>query len=116
MKSSKTKEIYIYESKGTFFLSKNSFSKKDYDFESLSKLRALLSNEKARLIHVIKLKNPKSIYELAKYLKRGFKSVNDDIKLLEKFGFIELIHEKTNKRIRYKPVVVIDKINININI
>ena len=53
---------------------------------------------------------------LAKKLKRGFKSVNDDIKLLERFGFIELVEEKTKDRIRHRPVIVVDKITINIEI
>ena len=60
--------------------------KEDFDFEALSALRRLLSNEKARLLHVIKKNRPKSIYELAKILKRDFKSVNEDIKLLQRFG------------------------------
>jgi len=42
---------------------------------------------------------------LAKKLGRGFKSVNDDIKLLERFGFIELIEEKIKKRRRHVPKV-----------
>ncbi len=116
MTRSKVREITIYESKGGFFIDKKSLSKKDYDFEGLSSLRTLLSNEKARLIHTIKMKKPGSIYELAKELGRGFKSVNDDIKLLERFGFIELIQEKTKKRIRYKPKIIVDKITINLNI
>lgn len=73
-------------------------------------LRQLLSNEKARILHIIKTKKPKSIYELAKTLKRGFKSVNDDVKFLQRFGFIELVEEKTKNRVRHKPVIVIDEI------
>ena len=87
MASSKTREITITESKGAFsLLKKGLLLKSGYDFEGLSALRRLLSNERARLLHVIKTEEPKSIYELAKKLSRDFKTVNEDIKLLERFG------------------------------
>jgi predicted transcriptional regulator len=113
----KTREITIMESKGAFSIFKKSnISKKDYNFEGISALRQLLSNEKARILHTIKTQKPTSIYDLAKKLQRGFKSVNDDLKLLERFGFIELIEEKTKNRIRHKPEIIIDTITINIKI
>ena len=114
---SKTREITITQSKGTFsILKKQGTSKKDYDFSGLLVLRQLLSNEKARILHTIKTENPTSIYDLAKKLDRGFKSVSDDLKLLERFGFIELIQEKTKNRIRHKPTIVVDSITINIKL
>jgi len=117
MTRTKIREITISESKGAFSIFKKSgFSKEDYDFDSLLALRQLLSNEKARILHAIKQYKPASIYELAKKLGRGFKSVNDDIKLLERFGFVELIEEKTKNRIRHRPEVVVDTMTINIKI
>src|SRR3989344_2815667 len=99
---SKTREIIIKESKGTFNILKDSkIAKSDYNFSGLTALRQLLNNEKARMLHVIKTQNPNSLYDLAKKLGRNFKSVTDDIKLLERFGFIELTEEKTKKRIRH---------------
>jgi predicted transcriptional regulator len=117
MTKTKTREITIQESKGAFILSRKSkISKKDYDFSGILALRQLLSNEKARILHVIKTQNPKSIYGLAKKLNRGFKAVNDDIKLLERFGFVELAEEKTKNRTRHKPMIVVDTITINFKI
>lgn len=117
MARTKTREITIHEKKGTFsFLKASSSSKEDYDFEGISVLRNLLSNEKARILHTIKTHNPSSIYSLAKLLKRDFKSVIEDIKLLERFGFIELTAEKTNNRTRHKPEVVVDTMTINIKL
>ncbi len=117
MAKTKTREITIRESKESFsILRKPKISKQDYNFSGISALRQLLSNEKARILHTIKVKNPKSIYELAKQLGRGFKSVKEDIKLLERFGFVELVEEKTKKRIRYKPEIVVDTINIHLKI
>ncbi|OGJ12598.1 hypothetical protein A3K62_01550 [Candidatus Pacearchaeota archaeon RBG_16_35_8] len=117
MVRTKTRDITIAETKGAFSLfTKSGLSKKDYDFDSLLTLRQLLSNEKARILHVIKTYEPKSIYELAKRLNRGFKAVNDDIRLLERFGFVEMIEEKTKNRKRYRPEVVVDHMVINIKI
>ncbi|MEX0932536.1 MAG: hypothetical protein WDZ77_00335 [Candidatus Pacearchaeota archaeon] len=115
--TTKTREITITEKEGNFSVFKKSnFSKKDYDFSGILALRQLLSNEKARILHVIKTKKPASIYELAKILGRGFKSVNDDIKLLERFGFIDLISEKTKNRTRYRPEIVVDSVLITVKI
>ena len=117
MAASKAREISIIQSGGAFsLLKKGLFSKADYDFEGLSALRRLLSNERARLLHVLKTQKPGSIYELAKKLGRNFKTVNDDIKLLERFGFIELTEEKTKNRTRHKPDLVIDALTINLKI
>ena len=114
----KTREITIVEESGTFNTLLKRFSKesKDYDFEGLSALRRLLSNEKARMIHTIKKESPGSIYKLAKILKRDFKSVNDDVKLLERFGFIDMISERTGKRERLRPILVVDSITIQIKV
>lgn len=112
----KTREITISQSKGAFSLFKKSTSKKDYDFEGISALRHLLSNEKARLLHVVKTENPGSIYELSKKLGRNFKSVMEDIKLLERFGFIELVEEKTKNRKRHKPEISVDTVTIHLKI
>lgn len=115
--TSKIREITITESKGAFsILRKGLLSKADYDFEGLSALRRLLSNEKARLLHILKTQKPGSIYILAKKLGRNFKTVNDDLKLLERFGFIELVEEKTKNRIRHKPELIADTITINLKI
>jgi len=113
---SKVREITIIESKGTFSIFKKPKSKSDYDFSGILALRQILSNEKARILDVIKREKPQSIYELAKKLGRGFKSVNDDIKLLERFGFIELTAEKTKNRVRHKPGVVVDMITIHVKV
>lgn len=117
MAKTKTREISIKESKGRFALFKaKDFSKKDYDFDGLLALRQLLNNEKARILHVLKNDQPNSIYDLAKKLNRGFKAVNDDLKLLERFGFIEFEEEKVKNRIRHKPVLVIDSLTVKFRV
>ncbi len=112
---SKTREITITDEGGAFNLWKRfTRAEEAYDFESLALLRRILSNERTRLLHVLKTKNPRSIYEAAKLLGRDFKSVNGDVKLLEKFGFIDVIAEKTGKRERLKPILAIDSMHINL--
>lgn len=113
----KIREVTITESHGAFSIfRKSKAEKEDYDFSGIAAVRQILSNEKARILHVIKTQKPGSIYELAKKLKRGFKSVRDDVKLLERFGFIELIEEKTKERTRHRPEVVVDKLVLNIRL
>jgi predicted transcriptional regulator len=116
-KATKIRDIDIIEEGGTFLtFFKRMTGEQDFDFEGLRALRNLLTNEKARILHTIKTKKPSSIYSLAKTIKRDFKSVNEDIKLLEKFGFIDLISERTGKRERLKPVVIVDSIQINVKL
>ncbi|MSS74470.1 hypothetical protein EXS72_02410 [Candidatus Pacearchaeota archaeon] len=109
-------EITIIDDKGAFgsFFKRIAGDKSDYDFKSIASLRSLLSNEKMKIIHTIKTKNPNSIYNLAKIVGRDFKAVSEDIKLLEQFGIIDLIKEKTGNRERLKPVLIIDSIKIEI--
>jgi len=117
MGRTKTREITIKQSKGSFSIFKKSGGPKDkYDFEGIASLRQLLSNEKAKILDVIKNEKPKSIYELSKKLERNFKSVAEEVHLLERFGFIELIDEKTKNRKRYKPEIIVDNLIINIKI
>ena len=53
---------------------------------------------------------------MAKLTGRDFKSVSNDIKVLERFGFIDLIAEKTGKRERLKPILTVKKVIIEVNI
>jgi predicted transcriptional regulator len=117
MAKEKTREITITESKGVFSIFRRSKTEKgDYDFSGMDALRQLLSKEKARILHVIKTEKPRSIYDLAKKLGRSFKTVNDDIKLLERFGFIDLIEETTKKRKRLRPEIVVDTMTIHFKV
>jgi predicted transcriptional regulator len=116
-KKSRTRDITITESEGVLSIfKKEGSSKEDYDFSGIFALRQLLSNERARVLHVIKTKEPRSIYALAKELGRSFKSVSDDIRLLERFGFIGLVEEKTKNRVRHRPEIVVDEVNINFRV
>ena len=115
-KNIKTRSISISEKEGTFTTIFQRFKSSKKQESEVSSLRHLLSNERAKLLHTCKTKNPSSIYELAKLLGRDFKAVRQDIKLMEKFGFIELISSHKHGRERLKPVVDADQIVITIDI
>jgi predicted transcriptional regulator len=112
----KTRYIDINVKKGSFVTRFIGSKKNPHDFSDIMLLRKLLSNEKARILYILKAQKPKSIYQLAKIIGRDFKSVRDDVKLLEKFGFIEFQEAKTGKRESLMPVLIVDKMNLVVNI
>ena len=117
MPSRKTKVRYIsinVDEAG--FVSKIFGSKKEYNPEDVEILRKILSNEKARILYILKKEQPKSIYRVAKLLRRDFKSVYQDLKMLEKFGFIEFHSQKNGNRTSHIPVLTVDNMRIVIKI
>ena len=98
------------------FISKLAGNSKSYTSSNVKSLKNLLSGEKARILYTIKFESPKSIYSLSKSLNRDFKSVSEDVRLLEKFGLIELKSVKTGKRKSLEPRLSAEKLQITINI
>jgi predicted transcriptional regulator len=116
-KNIKTKVITIEERQGAFSAIFNRFrSEKKHESSDISLLKSILSNEKARILHILKTKQPNSLYELAKILGRDFKSVREDIYILERFGLIEMIPIHKGKRQKLKPLIVVDELKINLKI
>ncbi|MGK0209514.1 MAG: putative transcriptional regulator [Patescibacteria group bacterium] len=111
MAASKTRYFEINTNKSGF-VAKLKKEKVDQGFEDIKILRNLLSNEKARILHTLKNENPKSIYQLAKLLKRDLKSVRQDTKILEKYGFIEFVSQKQGNRVSHVPLLLIDKMEL----
>lgn len=128
-KNLKTKEIDVTFEPKTAFIERFPFittiysPKKEPEKETIvSQLRLLFSEEKAILVKTIREGNPVSIYGLAKLLKRDFKSVRQDLMVLEQFGVIKLVpgsskvKKGVGKRKVMKPVVAIEKLVINLEI
>ena len=111
----KIRYVDVNVNKGNF-VSKLVGANKSHDFSDIKLLRSILSNEKARILYALKTKHPRSIYGLSKILGRDFKSVREDVKILERFGFIEFHAEKIGRRESLMPVLVIDKLQIIIDI
>jgi predicted transcriptional regulator len=113
----KTKFITLNTEAGTFTSIFGRFkSKNPQENQDISLLRSMLSQEKARLLHMLKAKQPNSIYEVAKLLGRDFKSVRQDIRILEAGGLIEMIPVQKGNRHKLKPILVADELKITIQI
>jgi len=84
-------------------------------FESLETMRKVLTEERLRILKIIKKYHPGSIYELAKILKRDTKNVSDDVHYLAGLGLIE-IHRIKNGRQKTRPVVDYEKILLEISV
>jgi len=113
-----TRTISLEQKHGTFSTIFHRFrSQPKKEVSDVAILRNILSNEKARILHVIKTKKPASIYELAKLLGRDFKAVRKDITTLEHFGIVKLVKtaKKGSKRKSLAPVLNLDTLQININ-
>ena len=83
-------------------------------FESLETMRKVLTEERLRILKIIKKYHPGSIYELAKMLKRDTKNVSDDVHYLAELALIEIEKGKSNGREKTTPVVNYDKILLEI--
>ncbi len=118
----------VIESEEEFYKrAKNAFSDLDkrkfptkfqerLSFESLDALRKVLTKQRLKLLHTIKHKQPKSIYELAKITKRDMKNIRDDLSKLESLGLIELIKDTKHSREPLIPIVKFDKLQVGIEI
>jgi len=62
-------------------------------FPSFEILGKIITGNRLELLSTIRLHHPKSIQDLARIVKRNFKNVYTDVKLLEEYGLIDL---KTN--------------------
>jgi predicted transcriptional regulator len=85
------------------------------EMEKLAQIRSLLNTEKARILHVIKTNKPDSLYKLARILGRDFQSVKKDCQLLKQLGILEFERGWTGRRKSTKPVLNLDKLQINIS-
>ncbi|MBI4654415.1 MAG: hypothetical protein HY752_05420 [Nitrospirae bacterium] len=82
-------------------------------FDSLKTMRKFITDERLRILKVIRKYKPDSIYKLAKILHRDAKNVTDDVHYLSELGLIEI--EKTKEgRHKTKPVVEYEKILVEI--
>ena len=79
-------------------------------FTNFEAFRKGLTPKRLELLHIIKIKKPSSINELARAAKRDIKNIAEDVKYLEQIGLIE--KEENNRKI--KPVISYDKIALEI--
>ena len=75
----------------------------------------ILTNERIRLLQVIRGKKPESISELARLLNRSQPNVSNDVKYLEGIGLLEL-EEKKGSVSHKKPIVNYDAVRITVDL
>lgn len=72
--------------------------KKGVHFTSLEAVRALLTEKRLALLHLIRERRPKSINELSKIAGRNFKNVYADVMLLKQYGLVRMETAATTSR------------------
>jgi len=89
---------------------------REISFTNLETLRKTLTQKRLELMHCIKHTHPKSVYELAGFLKRNIKNVRKDVQLLEQLGFVKVRKEKSEDSERQVtvPQVNFERINVDI--
>jgi predicted transcriptional regulator len=84
-------------------------------FENLEAMRKILTDERLRILKMIKTEHPVSIYELAKKLRRDIKNTFNDVQFLARAGLVDL-KKTTDARERTVPEVNYDKILLEIQV
>ena len=82
-------------------------------FANLDVMRKVLTEERLRILKVIRKEHPTSIYELAKILERDIKNTFDDVQYLAEVGLVELKKSKVGRE-KITPLVNYDKILLEI--
>jgi len=82
-------------------------------FANLDVMRKVLTEERLRILKVIKKEHPSSIYALAKILERDIKNTFDDVQYLAEVGLVELKKSKEGRE-KITPLVNYDKILLEI--
>ena len=91
-------------------------AKKGAYFTSLGAARNFLTPRRLELLHVIKTRCPKSLYELARLSGRSFPSIARDMALLARHGLVQLNRNASTPRRTVSPQVPYDAINLWIGI
>ncbi len=81
-------------------------------FQTVELMRGMLTKERLRILKTVREKKPKTIYALAKTLKRPYANVFRDVKKLAEMGLIELGGAKGT----VEPKAKYERLNITIPI
>jgi predicted transcriptional regulator len=86
-------------------------------FTSIEAARNVLTPNRLALLRAIRAKCPGSIYELAKIAGRDLKNVQDDLRLLQRFGLVRIGHgHSSGKRKVRIPQAIFSEISLKIAI
>jgi len=86
-------------------------------FTSIEAARNLLTPNLLALLRAVRSGRPGSIYELAKMVNRDLKNVQDDLRILERYGLIRMSDAtRSGKRRVRVPQSLFDEIELKIAI
>jgi predicted transcriptional regulator len=85
-------------------------------FTSLEAARNFLTRERLALLHTIRNRHPGSIYELAKMTGRDLKNVQEDVRILEQHGLVQIAERPRGSRKVKVPRVPFEEIALRIAI
>lgn len=86
-------------------------------FTSIEAARNLLTPSRLALLRAVRSDRPGSIYELAKLVNRDLKNVQDDLRLLARYGLVRMANGKGSGKRRVRvPHAVFDEIELKIAI
>jgi predicted transcriptional regulator len=86
-------------------------------FTSIEAARNLLTPNRLALLRTIRTRRPGSIYELAKMAGRELKNVQDDLRVLEKYGLVRMSASRSRGRRRVRvPEALFGQIALRIAI
>jgi len=85
-------------------------------FTSLEAARNFLTRERLALLHTIRNRHPRSIYELAKMTGRDLKNVQEDVRILEQHGLVQIAKRPRGSREVKVPRVPFEEIALKIAI
>ena len=86
-------------------------------FTSIEAARNLLTPNRLALLRAVRTKRPGSIFELAKIAGRDLKNVQDDLRLLERYGLVRIGHGRSSGKRKVRiPQAVFKEIAFRIAI
>lgn len=85
-------------------------------FTSLEAARTFLTRERLALLHTVRNRRPGSIYELAKMTGRDLKNVQEDVRILEQHGLVQITERPRGSRKVKVPRVPFEEIALKIAI
>jgi predicted transcriptional regulator len=86
-------------------------------FTSIEAARNLLTPNRLALLRAIRAKRPGSIYELAKIAGRDPKNVQDDLRLLQRFGLVRIGRGRSSGKRKVRiPQAIFNEISLKIAI
>ena len=86
-------------------------------FTSIEAARNLLTPNRLALLRAVRSGRPGSIYELSRMVNRDLKNVQDDLRILERYGLVRMADgTRTGKRRVRVPQSLFDEIALKIAI